>query len=184
VLGGTSLNGVGNDVLGAHGGGFARFGLEPFDQVGGIAPRVPFHLLEQKVARFVRAEAGHALQLPLPIRDELLDLRRGGRRPLLVGGHRFFAAPKILFDPVGCGQRSASARVLSAGPVESHEFLTPLARLLSASAASRAPSRELRGPLPFEAFRRRARPVEGSIRSLLAFLTAPSAVRCSKPRPR
>ncbi len=45
VLGGAALDGVGDDLLGARGGGLARFGLEPLDEVGRVTSRVGFDLL-------------------------------------------------------------------------------------------------------------------------------------------
>ena len=82
VLGGAALDGVGDDLLGADGGGLARLGLEPLDEVGGVAARVGFDLLEQQLARLVGGQAGDALQLALPLGDQLVgaELRGGGRR--------------------------------------------------------------------------------------------------------
>ena len=52
-LGGAALDGVGDDVLGARGGGLARLGLEALDEVGGVAPRVRLDLLEEELARLL-----------------------------------------------------------------------------------------------------------------------------------
>ena len=61
VLGGAPLDRVGNDLLRARRGGLARLGFQPLDQVGGIAPGIPFDLLQQQLARLVGAEPGDAL---------------------------------------------------------------------------------------------------------------------------
>ena len=105
VLGGAALDGVGDDLLRARGGGLARLGLEPLDQVGGVAPRVGLDLLQQQLARLVGGQAGDALQLALPLGDELLAARRGGRRPRCCVRRRApLARAQLLFERVGGGE--------------------------------------------------------------------------------
>ena len=131
VLGGAALDGVGNDLLRARRGGLARLGFEPLDQVGGVAPGVSFDLLQQQLARFVGAQPGDALQLALPIGDELFGARGGRGGALLVGGERLFARAEILFDPVGCGEAIGErARLVGEPLLEADDLLAALARLL------------------------------------------------------
>ena len=46
MLGRAALNGVRDDLLSASCRRLARFGFEPFHEVGGVAPRVRFDLLD------------------------------------------------------------------------------------------------------------------------------------------
>ena len=78
VFGGAPLNRVGDDLLRPACRGLARLGLEPFDHVGGVAPRVGFDLLHQQVARLVGAQAGEALEFALPLADQLLGTCNSG----------------------------------------------------------------------------------------------------------
>jgi len=57
-------------------GGLARLGVEPFEQVGRIVPRVGFDLLDQQLFGFVGRQAGDALELVLLAGDQLLVLLR------------------------------------------------------------------------------------------------------------
>ena len=93
VLGGAALDGLGDVLLGAVGGRFARFGVEPLQQIGRIVPRVAFDLLDQQLLGFVGGQAGDAFELVLLLRDELLVLRRGGGRRLLALVRRPARAP-------------------------------------------------------------------------------------------
>ena len=101
VLGRTALDGVGDDLLRALSGGFARLGLEPLDQVGGVAPRIRFDLPEQELARFVRGEPRDPLQLALAIRNQLLGAREVGLCGQRLRGQRLLAAREV---PVRAGR--------------------------------------------------------------------------------
>ncbi len=78
MLGGRSLDGLGDVLLGTVGGEFARFGIEPLHQVRCVVTRFALDLLEQQFLGFVGREAGDALELVLLLRDEafVLGLRR------------------------------------------------------------------------------------------------------------
>ena len=129
-VGGAALDGVGDDVLRAGGGGLAGFRLEALDQVRGVAPRVPLDLLEQQLARFVRAQARDALQLALPLRDELVDARGGGRGALLAGGDGLLAAADLLFGAVARREAIRERACLLRQPqLERADLLTPIAGL-------------------------------------------------------
>ena len=86
VLGGAALDGVGDDLLRADGGGFARLGLEALDEIGGVAARVAFDLFEEQLAGLVGGEAGHPLQLAMPLGDELVGVASRGRSGRFVLG--------------------------------------------------------------------------------------------------
>ena len=88
VLGGAALDRLGDVVLGAIDGGLARFGVEALQQVGRVVARVAFDLLDQQLLGLVGRQAGHALELVLLLRDELLVLRGGGGRGCLALGRR------------------------------------------------------------------------------------------------
>ena len=83
---------------------FARFGLQPLDQVGGVAPRVRFELLQQDVARLVGAQSGDALQFALAFAAQLLGPGVGGGDRLLLECEFLLAAAKVLFDPLRTGE--------------------------------------------------------------------------------
>ena len=57
VLGGAALDGLGDVLLGAVDGRFARLGVEPLQQVGRVVARVAFDLLEQQLLGFVGGQA-------------------------------------------------------------------------------------------------------------------------------
>ena len=97
VLGGAALDGVGDDLLRAHGGGLARLGFEALDEVGGVAAGVCLDLLEQELAGLVGGEAGDALRA-----------RAAGRRA--VGRRGSFAAAAA----ASAGRRSAPSRAAPA----------------------------------------------------------------------
>ena len=86
VLGAAALNGFGDVVLGAVDGGFARLGVEPLEQIGGVVARLALDLLEQQFLGLVGGEAGHPLQLVLLLGDQPLVLRGGGADGLLPFG--------------------------------------------------------------------------------------------------
>ena len=65
VLGGAALDGLGDVLLGAVGGGLARFGVEALEQVRGVVPRVALDLLEQQLLGLVGGQAGDAFELVL-----------------------------------------------------------------------------------------------------------------------
>jgi hypothetical protein len=67
VLGGASLDGVGDDVLRADGGGLPRLRLEPLDEVSRVAAGIAFDLLQQQIACGLGRQPGDALQLALAI---------------------------------------------------------------------------------------------------------------------
>ena len=78
VLGGAALDGLG-DVLPRFGAGLlARLGVEAFDEVRGIAPRVGLDMLQQQVFGFFGRQPGQAFELVLLRGDELLVFRRSG----------------------------------------------------------------------------------------------------------
>ena len=77
MLGGRSLNRLGDVVLGAVGCGLARLGVEPLQEIRGVVARVGLHPLEQELFRFLAGEAGDAFELALLIGDELLVLPGG-----------------------------------------------------------------------------------------------------------
>ena len=105
VLGGAALDGVGDDLLRADGGGLARLGLEALDEIGGVAARVGFDVLEEELAGLVGGETGDALQLALPFGDQLVGAQlRGGGRRFLFGERRRLRA-QLLLDAVA-GRRA------------------------------------------------------------------------------
>jgi hypothetical protein len=148
VVGGAALDGVGDDLRRALRGGLARLGLEALDQVGGVAPRVGLDLLEQQLARLVGGQARDALQLALPIGQQLLGRGGGGLGALLRRRARRRARAARARASSVAAMRSASARVLSASACSRPAIsCCRVARLRSASASRRAPSRALRAGL-------------------------------------
>ena len=95
MLGGASLNGFGDVLLGAIARNLARFRVQALDQVGCVVARVAFDLFEQQLLRFVRREARDALELVLLRRDQLLILRCCRFRLFLAGGDRGFARVEV-----------------------------------------------------------------------------------------
>ena len=138
VLGGAALDGVGDDLLRADGGGLARLGFEALDEVGGVAAGVGFDLLQEELAGLVGGEAGHALQLALPLGDQLVGAGPARpRRPLRAG------RGSVTFARSSCSTRSqvVSRSVERAGLVgerllEAQDLVAPLADVLSDSAAA------------------------------------------------
>ncbi len=86
VLARAALDGLRDVVLRAIDGRFARFGVEPLEQVGGVVPRLVFDLLDQQLFGFVGGEAGDAFELVLLARDQLLVFPGGGRGGFLAFG--------------------------------------------------------------------------------------------------
>ena len=83
-------------------GRLARLGLEPLDEVGGVAPGVRLDLPEQQLLRLVAGEAGHALQLLLLVGDAAA--RTGPPAPavaLLAVADRLLARPQLLLVLLG-----------------------------------------------------------------------------------
>ena len=160
VFGGAALDRVGDDLLRAARRGLAGFGLEALDHVGGVAPRVGFHLLQQHVARFVGREAGDSLQLALAIGDQLLGARQASAVMRSCAASRF-SRPR---GPVRGGRssdsRSASARVLSASACSRARISCRRSRSLAAR-----PRRRARAPF-------RARSSAASLRSVSASRSA------------
>ena len=133
------------------GGGLARLGLEPLDEVGGVAPRVGFDLLEQQLARLVGGQAGDALQLALPLGDELFGARGGRGGALFLLRRCAFSRPRRSCSSRSvAASRSARARVLSASACSSVENLLRAARApaVRLRRRARAPSRAPRARLP------------------------------------
>ena len=130
VLGGAALDGVGDDLLRPHRGGLARLGLEPLDQVGGVAPGVALELPQQQLARFVGAQAGDALQLALALGEQLLALARGWPRPPASRAvSALLAAAQILLEAVGRGQAVGErARLVGERCSSAEHLLAPLAQ--------------------------------------------------------
>ena len=115
VLGGAALDGVGDDVLGALGGGLARLGLQPLDQVGGVAPRVGFDLFQQELARLLGGQAGDALQLALPLGERSVRPRAAAASARFCrSASAVVARAQVALELSVAAMRSASARVLSA----------------------------------------------------------------------
>ncbi len=73
VLGGRSLNGLGDVLLGPVGGEFTGLGVEPLHQVRRVVPRLALDLLEQQLLGFVGSEARDALELVLLLRDQAFE---------------------------------------------------------------------------------------------------------------
>src|SRR5262249_58511334 len=84
VVGGASLDSLGDDGAGLLGGLLARLGLEALDQRRGLAPGLGFHLTDERLFRLVLREPADALEIaPLP-RDEGLALSGAGTDGLLA----------------------------------------------------------------------------------------------------
>ncbi len=129
-VGGAALDGVGDDVLRAGGGGFAGFRLETLDEVGGVAPRVRFDLFQEQLARLVGGEARDALQLALAVGENLLaaDGRGVGAR-LGVGG-RGMARPQVALERLGGRQAVGEcARLVGQALIEAGDLLLARPRL-------------------------------------------------------
>ena len=109
VLGGAALDGLGDVVLGAVDGRFARLGVEPLQQVGGVVARLALDLLDQQLLGLVGGQAGDALELVLLLGDELLVLPRP-RRPRPSRGRRRVRsrAPSSFSSRSSVAWRSAS----------------------------------------------------------------------------
>ena len=118
-------------LLGAGGGRLARFGVEALDEVGRVAPRVAFDLLQQQLLGFVGRQAGDALQLVLLLRDELLVLRGGApRRPSRARAIGAFARLQVLLELLG-GREPLGERLVLRGerPARaSRRLLAPVLR--------------------------------------------------------
>ncbi len=162
VLGGAALDGFGDDLLRARRRRLARFGLEALDEVGRVAPRVGLDLLEQQLARLVGRQAGDALQLALPLGDELLGSRvRGGRGLSRCWTSAFSRAAQLLLEPVAGGQPVGErARLVGERLLEAERF--PAAGRRSCALGFGGSGVRLfarpRAPLPSGGFRRRAPP--------------------------
>ena len=140
-------------------GRFARFGVEPLQQVRGVVPRFALDLLDQQLFGFVRGQAGDAFELVLLLGDQLLVLwRRPPRSPSRVRRRRGRGL-QLLFErdrsptaarraPPRAGPASARAPAPAGAPG------APGARRPS---GSRAPSPWRRAALPSCGFPRRAR---------------------------
>ncbi len=74
VLGRAALNGLRDVMLGAIGGGFTSFRVEPLEQVGGVVACLALNLFEQQFLRLFGCQAGDALELVLLLRNEPLVL--------------------------------------------------------------------------------------------------------------
>ena len=130
VLGGRSLDGFGDVVLRAVGRRLARFGVEPLEQVGGVVPRVGFHVLDEQLLRLFARQAGDALELALLIGDEPLVFRRGVERGLLALLDRALARGQLLLEPLGAGLAIGERRVAPReGLFERGRLLAVLPRL-------------------------------------------------------
>ena len=101
-------------------GGFARFGVEPLQQVGRVVPRLAFDLPDQQLLGFVGGQAGDALELVLVLGDELLAFRRRrGRDGSRARRSAAVAAAQLLLEaldrrlPLGDARPRAGASVCS-----------------------------------------------------------------------
>ena len=72
VLGRAALDGLRDDLARLLCGRFARLVLQPLHQVRGVPARIRLDLADQHVLRLVGGHPGHPLQLPLPLRAQLL----------------------------------------------------------------------------------------------------------------
>ena len=130
VLRRAALDRFGDVVLGAVGGRFARFRVEPLQQVRGVVPRVAFDLLQQQLLGFLGRQARHALELVLLLRHELLVFGRRGRRCPFALGQVPVARAQLLLQPldndltIGQGHVAPRQRLL-----ERRRGLPDLARL-------------------------------------------------------
>ena len=155
----AALDGFGDVVLGAVDRRFARFGVEPLEQVGRVVARLAFDLLEQQLLGLVGREAGDPLELVLLLGDEPLVLGgRGGRR-LLALADRPVARAQFLVEAIDA-DLALRQRRFAAG----QRLFERRGRLLRLAApggrrpsAARAPFPWLRGAPLSCASRRRAR---------------------------
>ncbi len=88
VLGGAALNGFGDVLARFRGGLLARLGIEPLDEIGGIAPRVGLDVLQQQVFGLFGRQARQPFELVLLCGDQLLVFRGGRGGALLALGDR------------------------------------------------------------------------------------------------
>jgi hypothetical protein len=73
VFGGAALDGLRHDLPRPGARRLARLGLEPLDEVRGIAARVGLELLEQPLARLVGGQRGDTLEFALLVGHQGLD---------------------------------------------------------------------------------------------------------------
>ena len=92
MLGGAALDGVGHDLLGPDRRRFPRFGLETFDEVGGIPPRLALQLTQQQLPRLFGRQPGDALELALSFPEQLFAFRETDRQCFFPSGQNAFAA--------------------------------------------------------------------------------------------
>jgi hypothetical protein len=131
VLRGAALDRIDDDLLGADGGGLARFGLEPLHQVGGIPPHVSLELLQQHLAGLFGAEPGDPLQLSLPLGHQLLGARGVGRGRGFAAGDLALPRAEVLFEPIGGGEPVGQrAGLVGERLLERQDLLTPVPQLV------------------------------------------------------
>jgi hypothetical protein len=65
VLGGAALDGFGDVLPGLGAGLLACLGVEPLDEVGGVAPGIGLDVFEQQVFGFFGGQARQALEFVL-----------------------------------------------------------------------------------------------------------------------
>ena len=113
VLGGAALDGFGDVLLGAIGGGFARLGVEPLQQVGGVVPRVALDLLEQQFLGFVGRQAGDALELVLLLRRPAAGTCAAAASACLARARptALLARLQVLLEPIDGGLALGERRV-------------------------------------------------------------------------
>ena len=107
VVGGASLNRLGDVLLGAIGRRFARFRVEALQQVRCVVPRVAFDLLDEQFLGFVGRQAGDAFELVLLLGDETFDIwrrlprrsfrGRPARRPARASSFSIRSMPRLSF---------------------------------------------------------------------------------------
>src|SRR6185436_5983359 len=110
--------------------GLARLGLEPLDQVGGVAPGVGLDLLQEQVARFFGGEAGDALQLAMAVGEHLLGTRcrRVGAEPEIA--QRRVAGAQLALELLGVGDAVGERPGAVGEPLlEADDLLLPIAGL-------------------------------------------------------
>ena len=131
VLGGRALNRLGDVLFRAIGGHFARFGVEPLQEIGGIVPRFALDLLDEQLLRFVGRQAGDALELVLLLRDQAVVFLGRRVRELLAIGDRLLARLEVLVETLR-GRLTLGQRRLEAmeGLLEGLGLVSIVARLL------------------------------------------------------
>ena len=114
MLGAAALDRFGDVLLGAVDRRFARFCVEPLQQIRGIVARFAFDLPDQQLLGLVAGQSGDALELVLVLGDELVALRGGGGGVLFTLEESLVASRQFLFEAfverLALGQRRLAPR--------------------------------------------------------------------------